>query len=142
MATFANILTDVDSKIAAAAGTFTRVTRRRIIKLEGDTLPLCILVPIGWIGADEGFEGKINIKYAVGVAMLYAGNMALNTSLTTILDEIDAVRKSLHVTSLTTATNVFDSELILSPLFDLDALDRNIDFALMQVNYLAAENRN
>lgn len=142
MATFANILTDVNTLISAAAGTFTRVSRRRIIKLEGDTLPLCILVPIGWNGAEEGFEGKINIRYAVGVAMLYAGNMALNTTMTTILDEIDAVRRALHVTSLPTATNVFDSELDLSPLFDLEALDKNIDFALLQVNYIAAESRN
>lgn len=140
--TFPNILTDVDSLISSAASGFTRKIRRRIVMLPGDSLPLCIMVPIGWTGAEESFEGKIRIRFSIGVAMLYAGNMQLNTGLTTILDQIDAVRKALHTTSLSTATTVNDSEIDLSPLFDLSALDANVDYALMQVSYLSEESRN
>lgn len=145
--TYPNILTDVSAKIATATSSFSdstaRVIRRQFVKFEGDPSTLCIISPQGWRIADEQFEGKLIIDFLVGVLFLYPGNMQLETGLTTILDEIDAARRGLHVTSLSTATTVFDSDIDLRPPFDLTALEKtNFDYCPMLLTYRSAESRN
>lgn len=147
MATYADILTDVNTLIANNSTSFTastaRVVRRQFVKLPGDPTTLCIISPQGWQIAEEGFEGKVKIDFLVGLVFIYPGNLQLETGLAAILNELDAIRKALHVTSLATATNVMDSSLDLRPPFDLDALSKtNFDFCPMLVTYRSDETRN
>lgn len=144
--TYPNILTDVSALVAANATSYAaaaaRKIRRRFVHLEGDPSTFCIISPQGWKTAEEGFEGKVVIDFFVGVLFLYPGNMQLETGLTAILDEIDAARRGLHVTSLSTATSVFDSGIDLNPPFDLSALDANLDYLPMLLTYRSNESRN
>ena len=145
--TYPNILTDVKALVATHATSFAsssaRVIRRQFVHLEGDPSTLCIISPQGWKIVDEGFESVLTIDFFVGVVFLYPGNMQLETGLTTILDEIDAARRGLHVTSLATATAVFDSGIDLEPPFDLAALEKtNFDFCPMLLTYRSSESRN
>lgn len=144
MATFADILTDVSA--LCATGSFStsaaRVTRKKLIRLEGDPTTLCIISPQGWRIVEDAFESKDIIDFLVGVVLIYPGNWAIETGLSTILNEADVIRRSLNVTSLPTATKVFDSEIDLQPPFDLTALEKaNFDVCPFLVTYRSNESR-
>lgn len=144
MATFADILTDVSA--LCNTGSFTastaRVTRKKFIRLEGDPTTLCIINPVGWKIVEDAFESKDIIDFQVGVVLIYPGNWAIETGISTILNEMDVIRRALNITSLSTATKVFDSEIDLQPPFDLTALEKaNFDVCPFLVTYRSNESR-
>jgi hypothetical protein len=145
MSPYLLILNDVStlcSEVAGFEGSTSRVVRKRIIKNEDDPLPLLIIAPDHQAKVREGFEGAITIERRVGVAIVYQGNQTLETGLANIIEAVDATRKKLHVTSLPTATSVRDSTIDMDPVFDVSALDKNLDYSVMEVTYFSEEDRN
>lgn len=145
------ILNDVNTlggEVPTFAAAASRKVRKKVVRFEQDPLPLLLIVPFYEADAAEAFEGKITIDYKVGLAVVFAGNGKFETDLANVIDAKDALRKKLHVAGascLPTATTVYDSDLDLNPsraLFDLGALDENLDVALMLVTYRSEESRN
>lgn len=146
--TYTKILNDVNGLVSLANPLLNRVVRKEIKKLEGDSLPLAIIIPSLQATADEAFEGQIQIDFEVGIAILFAGNLRLETGLADMIDTIDQIRNLVDVTSLPTASTsddpcgVFDSNIDLNPPYDTSAIEKNIDYSLMKITYRSMERRN
>ncbi len=147
-ARYTQILNDVDGIVAAEAPTFTRRVQKLIEVLPEDVqnLPLCIIIPDLQSYVDGAYEGQIILKYKVGVALVFASNYDL-TTLGTMIDARDLIRKKLNVQVLPTASGgdpcgVYDSDFDLNPVFDTEAIKNMYDYSLMEFYYLSAELRN
>lgn len=144
------VLNDFNTLSAAALPTWTRVIRKqiRLFERELTQLPYLIIVPLFEAKIEESFEHNILIGYQVGAALIWCGNMQLDTGLGTILDTLETFEEALYVQTLPTATlgtdpgGVFDSEMDLNPPFDVSALPENVDYALRRFTYRAWKNRN
>ena len=141
-AVYTRILTDAKNLASAVATGYTAVIRKEIKVFDGDTLPLLLIVPDMQAEHEEAFEGKINLKYKVGVALIIAGNQTFETGLSDLFDTRDDIRHALHITQMPTAIEVYDSMIDLAPVYDVSAIKANYDFTLMDFIYLSSENRN
>jgi hypothetical protein len=138
------ILNDVKALIAATAPRLTIKIRKSLELLEGDAgwLPVCLLIPNAQVNEDEGFEGALIREYIIQIAIIWAGNMQIDSDLEDMTAALSNIPKALNVTSLTTATTVFDSTVNFSPTYDAAAIPRMYDHSVIDVTYLSSELRN
>ncbi len=143
MSVYSNILTDVSSLTTAAAAGWTLVTRNELILLPEDlaNLPVIIIKPSEKFSEKQAFENQMERDYKVGLAFCSSGNQKFETGITPVLDVIDSVPKALNVTSLPTATTVWDSDVDYSPTFDDSAIPSNINRTMIEVTYRSQETR-
>jgi hypothetical protein len=142
--TFEKILADVDELIEITRHDLNRVIRKKLETLEHDkgNFPLCIIVPGSSPIVAEGFEGKVIIAYEVLIALVDANAGALETDFVSAIKARDDIRHALHVTSLPTATTVYDSEIDMSPVYDAKGIDATYEYSLMLFKYMSSESRN
>jgi len=138
------ILNDVKALIAATAPRLTIKIRKSLELLEGDAgwLPVCLLIPDTQVNTNEGFEGSLIRTYKIRIAIIWAGNMQLESDMEDMTAALSNIPKVLNVTSLTAATTVFDSTVNFSPIYDAAAIPRMYDHSVIDVNYLSSELRN
>ncbi len=140
---YAKILADVATLTGGVAAGWTIVVRKdlTLLPVELDNLPVIIIKPVEKFSEQEAFEGQMERDYRVGLAFCYAGNLKLDTQLAPILNVISAVPKALNVTSLPTATTVWDSKVDYSPTFDEAGIPANVDRTVIEVTYKSQELR-
>lgn len=137
------MLLDVQSLIVGVQPTATVKIRKRIRRFAEEDLPLIIVSPLRdvEVQAEEAFEGYVHINYEVLVVIIYDGNQKLETQLANVLDAREAIRHALHVTTLTFAGTVYDSQINLNPVYEMAELDKNYDYSTLSVIYWSKELR-
>ncbi len=145
-AVYSLILTDVKAIVRASISTLEIVVRKALILTEADlaVLPVCILIPSDRANANEGFEGAIIREYEVGVAVVYSDNQELDTTLykDAAIRARATLEKALHVTSLPNAPTVYDCDLDPNPIYNADALPKDVDWSVFKLTYKSSEQRN
>jgi hypothetical protein len=143
-ATFTNVVSDVHTLIDTGTSATITVVKRKFLEVlepDRDRLPLIIVYPVTQALKDEGFEGKLVREYRVGVACLWAGNLTMESGLDNMLALLNLVPHLLNVTTLATATTVYDSVVDDSPAYDRDAIPKLYDHSVVEVAYLSSETR-
>ncbi len=138
------ILKDMKDLIGGVMPLFTFKVRKALEVLDGDAgqLPLCILIPDTQVNEDEAFEGDLIRTYRTQVALIWAGNMELETNIGDMTGALSSIPKALNITALASAPTVFDSTIDFSPTYDKQAIPRLYDHSVMDVFYLSSESRN
>ncbi len=145
------ILTDVKALATAKAATWTFsnkemkltiiVKKKMIVLAEDAKSPLLIIVGRRTRPGDEAFEGILNREHEVLFALLFAneGNFG---DVERMNDKLEDLQKVLHVTSLATATTVWNSDLDTTATFDVRGIPAGWDYSLFKVVYKSSEARN
>ncbi len=140
------ILDDVRAIARANLPDLTYDERKEAELLESDLAVvakggLCLIITSDRVNEDEAFEGNIIRGYEVGIALVFASNQTVTANRTAI-EARATLEKKLHVTSLATATTVFDCDLDPEPIYDPGALAKNVDWSAFKLLYKSSESRN
>ncbi len=146
-----DILTDVEALAVTVGGTWTfsvqerclavRVKKKMIVLPEDGRGPLLVIVGKKSKPGDEAFEGWLIREHEVHFALLFANDMNFE-DLERMNDKLLDLQKALHVTTLTTATTVYDSDLEAQATFDTKGIPAGWDKSLFKVTYKSSETRN
>ncbi len=146
-----DILTDVEALCVTVGGTWTfsvaercltiRVKKKMIVLAEDGRGPLLVIVGKQSSPGDEAFEGVLIREHEVHFALLFPNDMNFE-DLERMNDNLLDLQKALHVTSLATATTVFDSNLETEATFDVLGIPIGWDKSLFKLTYKSSEARN
>lgn len=136
------ILTGVANVVRDLVGPEANVTRRELgMRWEVDLLPVIFITPGVERDVEDCHENTKFREYQVFVEACYAGNQGFQTNQGTIPDIKNALRQALAKTSLTGASEVWDTRIADQQTYNAGGLANNYKRTIVEVWYSTTETR-
>lgn len=117
MSVLGEILAAVKIRVETIPGSYPVVTRKRLVVLQDDILPLILVGPTEGERISMEVFGKIMYEYPIGVCLVEAGNREYEIGLDSSLALREAIRDKLTGITLTGVEEVWDTNISMgSPL--------------------------
>lgn len=143
MSVINNILNSVKQRLDILQTLPTVIIRKRMVMLDGDTLPMVIVGLLEGENIPNEVFGHIGYEYTVGIALIQAGNRNFSTGIQSDLDLRELLRDTLTGVKLTGVPEVWDTNVVEGAPLDmpLSGNTANYQLSAVQVKYKTMEIR-
>lgn len=144
MSVINNILNAVKQRLDVLQTLPPVVVRKRMIMLDGDTLPIVIVGLLNGEAIPMQAFGHIIYEYTVGVALVQSGNRNFVTGIQSDLDLRELLRDTLTGVKLTGVPEVWDTDIIEGAPLNMPlngGNTANYQLSAVQVKYKTMEIR-
>lgn len=144
MSVINNILNAVKQRLDILQTLPTVVIRKRMMMLDGDTLPIVIIGLLNGESIPSEAFGYINYEYTVGIALVQAGNRNFTTGIESDLDLRELLRDTLTGVKLTGVPEVWDTNVVEGAPLNMPLTGSNTanyQLSAVQVRYKTMESR-
>jgi hypothetical protein len=144
MSVLNNILNAVKQRLDILQTLPTVVVRKRMIMLDGDSLPIVIVGLLNGETIPVQAFGYIGYEYTIGIALVQAGNRDFTTGIQSDLELRELLRDTLTGVKLTGVPEVWDTNVVEGAPLNMPLAGgntANYQLSAVQVRYKTMEIR-